>query len=251
MSDSTEGTYEDQEQPVYLVTNDYASLARWLNCCPVADTLTAYSLTLGRRVYLQLRCKRWSCPHCGPRRIAHVTRRVVDAKPNKFVTLTVCNDLFESPRDAYDRTRRHVTTLSRKIRSTVDEWEYLRVLEVTKRGYPHYHLVVRGGFVDQSWLSQEWDRLTGAYIVDIRKIKNMSHATSYVMKYLYKQKAITWTNRRMSWSKGFFKEPREPPPESLQLVEPERMGQWPASFFSTYKEGRGIERIGPDMWAEV
>lgn len=246
---STQGTFEDQEQPVYLVTNDYASLRKWLNCCPKADTLSAYSMTLERRVFLQLRCKQWDCPHCGPRRIAHLTAKCVEAKPNKFVTLTVNNSLYESPREAYDKTRKHVTTLTRTIRQELGSWEYMRVLEVTRKGFPHYHLIARGPFVDQMWLSARWQLLTGAKIVDIRRIKKQVDAARYIMKYLYKQKYIPWTNRRVSWTRGFFPDPKEPAPEKLNLIDVHREGMWPASFFAVYHEGWPIERLGPDMWA--
>lgn len=249
MEDSTPGTWADQEQPVYLVTNDYKSLVTWLNCCPSADLLSAYSLALNRRVFLQLRCRRWGCPHCGPRRIAHITHKCMAAKPNKFVTLTVNNSLYASPREAYDATRRHVATLTRSIRKHVGEWEYLRVLEVTRRGWPHYHQVARGGYVDQHWLSQQWDLLTGAKIVDIRAVKNLKEAAAYLMKYLYKQTSVPWTNRRLTWTKGFFPRDQTEKPEKLYLVDPRRESRYPPSFFADYHEGRQLERIGPDMWA--
>jgi len=174
---------------------------------------------------------------------------VYDAKPSKFVTLTVNNNLYNSPREAYDRTRRHVATLTRTLRKAVGEWEYIRILEITKKGFPHYHFLVRGGYVDQEWLSDQWDRLTGAHIVDIRKIKNMTHATRYLMKYLYKQKAVPWTTRRVCWTRSFFPPPSTEKPPSLQLEDLRREGAWPPSFFAVYHEGRSIERIGPDMWA--
>jgi len=247
--ESTASTYADQEQPTYLISDDYDSLRRWLNCCPVADTMSAWSMTLQRRVFLQIRCKRWGCPHCGPRRIAHLTRKCCDAKPTKFVTLTVANNLYADPREAYDKTRRHVGTLSRSIRKITDEWEYLRVLEVTRKGWPHYHLIARGGWVDQSWLSSTWRSLTGAPIVDIRRVRKQADAAKYIMKYLYKQKAVPWTNRRVSWSRNFFAKSRDPPPPSLQLEDVHREGWWPASYFSFYHPDHELERIGPDMWA--
>jgi len=242
------GTFEDQDQNQYLITNDYPSLRRWLNCCPKADTLSAYSLALQRRVFLQLRCKQWDCPHCGPRRIAHLTAKCVEAKPNKFVTLTVNNSLYVTPREAYDKTRRHVTTLTRTIRHELGEWEYLRVLEVTKKGWPHYHMIARGPFVDQQWLSAKWQLLTGAKIVDIRRIKKQVDAARYIMKYLYKQKYVPWTNRRVSWTRGFFPPSQTEPPPSLLLEELHREGMWPPSFFAVYHNGQPIHRIGPDMW---
>lgn len=246
--DSNPGTFADQESPCFLVTTDYGSLVRWLNCCPFANTITAYSLVLHHLVVLQTRCRTWSCPHCGPRRIAHLTHQVVAAKPSKFVTLTVNNGLFESRREAYDRTRRHIGTLTRSVRSRFGNWEYLRILEVTKKGWPHYHLVVRGAYVPQAWLANRWDELTGAHIVDIRRVKNMKHAAAYIMKYLYKQKSVPWTNRRVAWSRKFFPPPDNDPPPKLELIDIRTEGHTPASYFANYHEGKTLCRVGPDMW---
>lgn len=245
---STPGTYADQDSPTFLVNTDYAALCRWLNCCPAADTITAYSLTLERFVVLQTRCRRWGCPHCGPRKIAHLTHKVTAAKPSKFVTLTVNNGLFKCPREAYDRTRRAVGALTRSIRSDFGEWEYLRILEITRKGWPHYHFLARGAYVPQSWLANRWDELTGAHIVDIRKVKNLAHAAHYLMKYLYKQKAVPWTTRRVCWSRGFFAPPADEPPPKLELIDANREGMPPSSYFANYHDGRTLERVGPDMW---
>jgi hypothetical protein len=112
-------------------------------------------------------------------------------------------------------------------------------------------MLVRGAYVDQDWLSAEWNRLVGAKIVDIRRIKNMTHATRYLMKYLYKQKAVPWTTRRVCWTRKFFPPATTDKPESLCLEEIHYEGCWPPSFFANYHEGRRLERLGPDMWALV
>lgn len=38
----------------------------------------------------------------------------------------------------------------------------------TNEGYGVMHILFRGGFISQQWLSDTWNLLTGAYIVDIR-----------------------------------------------------------------------------------
>ncbi len=237
-----------QESDSYTLCGHYEELRRWLNLCPAAGTITAWSETLATFVIGQTRCKRWSCPHCGPRRIAHLTKKTVDAKPNKLVTLTVRPKMYDHPREAYDKTRKAVSKLTHKIRNEGKEWEYLRVLEVTKKGWPHYHLVVRGDYVKQQWLADEWYKLSGAWIVDIRRIKKQSEAASYVMKYLYKQKSVPWTDRRVSFSRNFFAKDKDDKPEPLFLIDVKIEGGSPASNLNWWTEGTVIERIGNDMW---
>jgi len=251
MSNHSELHARSQQPQKRLVDADYSSLTAWLNCCPVADTLTAWSAALKREIIIQLRCKRWGCPHCGPRRVAHTAHRVKAARPNKFVTLTTRVTDTETPREAYDRTRRKLSTLVRGIRKTWGYFEYMRVLEVTKKGWPHYHLVARAAWIDQAWLSAEWQRLADAHIVDIRAIRKKANVVQYLVKYLYKQSHVPWTNRRLSWSPGFFNQPPDDPPPPLDLMEPKKEGMSPATYFSCYHHGREIEEYGADAWLIV
>jgi hypothetical protein len=237
-----------QAEEFYLIDGNYESLRDWLNLCPSAGTITAWSEEYDAFVIGQTRCKRWSCPHCGPRRIAHLTKKTVDAKPNKLVTLTLRVDPYKTPREAYDDSRRCVSKLTEKIRKEIGEWEYVRVLEVTKKGWPHYHLVVRGSYVQQRWMSDQWYKLTGSWVVDLRKIKGAQKTAAYVMKYLYKQKHVPWTNRRISWTRSFFAEDDTDKPPSMGLIDVQIQGGRPDSELYYYKVGTRLTRIGPDMW---
>lgn len=176
------------------------------NSCPSARTITGYSETLKSLVVIQIRCKRWGCRHCGERKISRYGWRVNDASPNRLLTLTVWPELWSTPRAAYDGTARKVTELAIKLRRVFGEFEYFRVLEVTAKGWPHYHLVVRSEYIPQAVISQQWEHLTGARIVDVRAIKRPKDVYFYVVKYLGKQKYIPWTNRRVSWTKAFFRD---------------------------------------------
>jgi len=237
-----------QDETLLVAAHPFREIVRWLNICPAAGTLTAWSMTLGCSVMLATRCRRWACPHCGPRRIAHLTKKVIAAKPNKLVTLTLRPSDFESPRDAYDKSRRSVSKLTAKIRKEVEEWEYLRVLEITKKGFPHYHLVVRGSYLDKDWLAAQWEKLTKAWIVDIRKIKGAHNTAAYITKYLHKQKQIPWTNRRVSWTKRFFPPDEDEPPPKLDLEEVQISGERP-DYYAYYKlQNCRLEAVGPDMW---
>ncbi len=187
--------------------------------CPSARTLVAHSATLKSWVVIQIRCKRWGCRHCGERKITHFAWRCDDAKPNRLITLTVANKMWETPRLAYDGVKGKVTQLAIRLRRTFGEFEYFKVLEVTKKGWPHFHLVVRSEYIPHATISDIWSQLTGAHIVDVRKLKKSRDVYFYVCKYLAKQKYIPWTNRRVSWSRNFFPPNEFKGGDALQLTE--------------------------------
>jgi len=58
--------------------------------------------------------------------------------------------------------------------------------------------------MDQRHLSETWEGLTGAFIVDIRRIRNPKQSVRYVTKYVNKSPPATFTERRYSLSKNFL-----------------------------------------------
>jgi hypothetical protein len=95
-------------------------------------------------------------------------------------------------------------------------FEYLAVVEPQKRGAAHVHVVYRGGYIPQRWLSRSAAEAGFGRIADIRR----SHRklTSYLAKYLTKQLANQSTAqpggdgtpmtlpkyfRRVRWSRGW------------------------------------------------
>lgn len=135
-----------------------------------------------------LTCKRWSCPICAPvnrRRVIGLGRK---GKPEKFMTLTAKPDRWASPDEAARGMRDAFARLIRLIRKENPSREvaYLRVFEKTKNGWPHLHVLLRAPWIDQRWLSQTWEDLTGAFIVDIRVVDNVQKAVFYITKYIGK-----------------------------------------------------------------
>jgi len=156
-------------------------------------------------------CEAWSCPKCGRRKIAALMAKCQRADPNRFVTLTCWPSGDETPRQVYDYTRRQIAELIKVMRKSIGEVEYCRVLETHESGFPHYHLIVRSGWMDQAELSRHWVRLTNSMIVDIRKIKGKREIARYLVKYIRKQDSVPFTSRRITFSKNFDpgEEPRE------------------------------------------
>ena len=237
-----------QDQPSSTLVRPGHDLTKWLNACPSARCITGYSLAEHRPFLIQIRCRRWSCPVCGRRKIGHYAKRVEAAEPNRFLTLTVSTKLWKDPREAYDETRRQCSPLFTLLRKEFGSIEYFRVLEVTKKGWPHYHYLIRSDYLPHQRIKSHWQRLTGAYIVDIRPIKTTENAYWYTVKYLAKQDAVPWTDRRCTWSRRFFRKQHWKKQHSLKLEDVERQLETPQQWLEYYMEGKTIYRYSQDAW---
>lgn len=231
-----------------LVINSLARVQEHFKFCPSASTLVAYSKVLQTDVICQIKCKRWGCSHCGPRRIISLALRCKTAAPNRLITLTVDTKLYLSPREAYDKTRRMVTQLAVRMRRRYKEFEYIRILEVTKKGWPHYHLLVRSPYLPHQIIKDTWAELTGATIVDVRQMKKDNNIYFYVLKYLAKQKVIPWTNRRVSWSRKFFAKNSKPKGQPLKLQDRDLRSDHPAEVIFLKWNGQFIYQFNRDVY---
>jgi len=175
-----------------------------LSLCPNAQTLLAHDIDHDENLVLALPCKQWNCRWCACRKIAALSYRTSLAKPNRLLTLTVNPALYETPREAFDKTRRCVPSLFSALRKRFLEVEYLRVTELTRLGWPHYHCLVRSPYLPHTVVKSAWSQLTGATIVDVRQVDKAFKAYSYLVKYLSKLHEIEWTERHVSYSRRFF-----------------------------------------------
>ena len=86
--------------------------------------------------------------------------------------------------------RRHILT------------DYIRVIEKTKSGLDHVHLIYRGRYLPQAVLSRLWAEIHQAPVVDIRSVKpsnrHIRSAAAELAKYMAKEGC-----RRYSWSWGW------------------------------------------------
>jgi hypothetical protein len=131
-------------------------------------------------------CKSWSCPRCRPAKVAQWRAIIIAGKPNRFITLTTDPKLLPDPAAAVAHLNRSFPILIRDIRKNFGPFEFVRVWEFTEKGYPHIHIVARGGFVPQKWISERWAKLGCGKIVDIRAVGKAKDAARYVAKYLGK-----------------------------------------------------------------
>lgn len=238
----------DGPPPSYLIES-HVRLIGFFQTCPNAQTLEAYSKRFRTTVYLPLPCKKWSCRHCGPKKVQRLAYRCEDAKPNRLLTLTVDTKLWDTPRAAFDGTRRKVPDLVKLLRARYGEFEYVRVTEITRRGWPHYHLLVRSPYLPHAVVKKFWQDLTGATIVDLRQVDDRFRAVTYLIKYLSKLHKIEWTERHVSYSRGFFP-PEEPRPASpLELEETAVIECHPATLLYNQFRGATIVALAWNVFA--
>jgi len=227
----------------YLIEPHPTGAYRYFRVCPQSRSMLVYSLTHESPLLFVIPCNTWSCSYCARRKISALANRVQKAAPNRLLTLTVDPSLYESHRDAWEQTRRQVAVLARMLRKKFGQFEYLRVTEVTRKGWPHYHLLVRSPYIPHSVVKRYWNELTGAKIVDLRQVNKTFAAYTYLVKYLSKLHKLEWTERHVSMSRGFA--PKEDHSHGLEIsyAEPEFSHQHPAQFVAEFYHGRTLHRL--------
>lgn len=232
-----------QAPPSYLVGPTIAAARAYLGVCPYAQTLVAFSFVHDTPVLFALPCRRWACRVCSRTKIRRLAGAVRSAKPKRLLTLTVDPSLYENPRAAWEATRKKVPLLIRRLRTRFGEIEYLRVTEVTKAGWPHYHLLVRSGFLPHAVVKAIWSEMTGARIVDLRQVTRSFEAYSYLVKYLTKLHKLEWTERHVSVSRNFIPPMEWKPEDKLYCDTPEFHRFHPANFVAERYEGHTLLRV--------
>lgn len=148
-----------------------------------------------------LRCRSWGCAHCAPARRRRLINDGLAGKPNRFITLTVNPGWFGSPAERGQQLALAWRNYVREYRRLHPnrELQYLAVLELTKKGEPHLHIVARSSWISQRDLSAHMREAMGAPIVDIRMVRGASEVATYVAKYISKRNIKLGTLKRY-WS---------------------------------------------------
>jgi len=145
----------------------------------------------GERHGKPLRCRSWGCDECSPIRRRQLMAKAAAGNPVRFVTITVNPRVGDSPASRLRILSHAWRTIIKRARR---RWpgksiDYLAVVEATKLGEPHLHILVRGPYMPQKWLSACMDEIAESPIVDIRKIRSVREVVSYVAKYITKAPA--------------------------------------------------------------
>lgn len=166
-------------------------------------------------------CKSWSCPRCGPRKARALAKRIAQCPGTKLLTLTLPTDTSTTATQKLDYLNGSFRVLVKRLRraypaSTI---RYVKVVELTKNGTPHLHVVMESEYIPQHYISRLWHEITGAKVVDIRRIRRKNGSGRYLAKYLTKSEHHIHGRRRWSQSPGFLPANAHPRSALSLLVE--------------------------------
>lgn len=135
--------------------------------------------------------------------------------PSTFITLTANPAFAGSPLDRRRELAKCWNIVCKRIKRTygLKSVPFFAVVEKTKRGEPHLHILARLPFVPQRWLSAQMADLMKSPIVDIRRITDLSKAAWYVSKYIGKEPAQFGTTKRYWQSRDYTHKAQNDPPE--------------------------------------
>ncbi|MBA7542326.1 hypothetical protein ES705_34647 [subsurface metagenome] len=150
------------------------------------SSIVGQSLDRSHVVVIPLPCKSWDCPICGPRKRAALVARLEASKPERELTLTCPVGKFLSPQLAAQAMKAAWTKLIARARKQWGPQEYAMVWELTKKGVPHIHILLRGSYIAQKWVSRQWERLGIGPIVYIQSVKGNKLHAAHACKYLAK-----------------------------------------------------------------
>ncbi|MBA7575140.1 hypothetical protein ES708_16961 [subsurface metagenome] len=98
----------------------------------------------------------------------------------RMITLTTAkvedNELFQ----------KHFRMLRKRLLRRGLLVDYIRCREMTKSGLRHEHILFRGSYIEQVYLSHLWAEIHGAPVVDIRKVHTKAGMACYMAKYASK-----------------------------------------------------------------
>jgi hypothetical protein len=130
------------------------------------------------------------------RRMFHRVMSGLEKNGNvRLITLTSSRESGDFQRDF----RKLIMRLGRRKLVT----SYIRVPELTKTGLRHDHVLFRGSYIEQKFLSEQWEAIHGAPVVDIRRVRGRRGIANYLANYLAKSPASRYS---YSWTwvwKGF------------------------------------------------
>ena len=239
---------QSNTEPKIFVVGTLSHTEKFLRCCPHASTWTCIEKETGKKAVIAIPCRRWACKWCGPKKSFHLALRCEAAQPTKLITVTTWTKNYLGPRDAYDRTRRKIADFAKRVRKEAGEFEYLRVLERHKNGFPHYHFVARCPYIKQSLLAAVWENLTGNFVVDVRAINKGMNVFKYTMKYLCKQEYVPWTTRRAAWSRNFFPKPPNTEERYNPFGDGRRDTKHPADYLTHCHQGEPVRETRPGVY---
>jgi hypothetical protein len=132
-----------------------------------------------------LTCKRWECRTCGQKKLrATIARIHTGMRQGECRFFTITSPGREDAATSYAELPARWKRLHERIARRWGRIEYVTVVEAQKRGHAHLHVVYRGRYIPQPWLSRAAKASGFGPIADIRRPPRA--IAGYVAKYLTK-----------------------------------------------------------------
>lgn len=200
-----------------------------------------------------VKCKRWGCPNCQEWRQNCLMARCIEGKPNRFITFT-CRAGQHPSKAAQAKA------MSQAWRTVVQRWrrlkpyhkcEYICVFEPHVSGWPHMHVLWKGHWIAQKWLSKQGKELLNSPVQHVSLIKNAKQAAFYVAKYFSKEPEKFGTAKRYWTSKNWPKLKHINPEGAFHKGFPiELVNKTISSIVETWRRyAKEVYEIPPNLYA--
>jgi len=146
--------------------------------------------------------------------------QAASGEPNRFITLTASAQAGIDPAERLKHLSHawHIVVSRLRRLNAPKTIDYMVIVEATKRGEPHLHILYRGPWVPQAVLAMWMDELIESPICDIRSIHSQREVIRYVAKYVTKQPAQFGTAKRY-WSSYAYSDPI--PEDPFPIIPPD------------------------------
>lgn len=237
-----------------------------------------------------VQCGRWGCEICAPVRQRKLKSEARAGLPTAFLTITYkrragvtpiaasreltsalaivmrrfkqeqrkpagSRYIPKGPRRFQWNRAKVIKNARREDRKKIEIAAHFWVMEEHKSGWPHMHILWRGRYIPQWWLSDQLDELIQSPIVDIRRVKSPAQRAAYIAKYVGKKPHQFGTTKRYSQSRN-YKLPSEwsndrTIPKGLRWVERKTPAQQVIKGW--IDKGRQPYQVSPRlfMWGEL
>lgn len=155
---------------------------------------------------VSLRCRSWTCELCHPVRKAQLVAQCHRGAPTTFLTLTIRRKPgAEANKAALELTRAWRILRLRILRKyRIKKLPFAAIMEATKAGWPHLHILLRSIWIDQRWLSEQMQDIADSPTVFIERIDNKARVNAYVAKYCGKAAHKFGTAKRYYFSQDYM-----------------------------------------------
>lgn len=205
----------------------------------------------GTAFVVPMTCRRWTCPYCADLMRDEWAHRIAVAGPERLVTIT-------NPGDTAQGVTRCLKLIVRDIRGRGLIFEYWGVVELTKAGRPHIHLLQIGDYIANRML-YHFALSHGAGFTDVRRITSGWSAARYCAKHLARFHGRPAFKRKIRYSQNFF--PAEVKAEmhregrgwGMLDLPPRQAATWLAILVESGVLGRPQrwEVEGAELWPEM